>query len=259
MALELLTTVNVQEGLKELLDKAYSIRQNLNARVETPILEDGIKLFDTFLYSKTMNLYGGVNEDNRHRFKIDNAFDLNKIINADINFDSSIFIDEYTYLQSQGVEFIILHRNDIKEATAEYAIKTDKYEKIREQLNKGNYSPEEIEKAGGFKINEGLEPKKISTHDGWKELAVGKNKASYENYEEAFKFLKEKYVPKAQQNKCFPSGTGMVFFVYTDGDNYVAQPWSILNSSKGSCADGGGQFEDDGYFLKATTKSAAQY
>ncbi|MCK4784032.1 MAG: hypothetical protein KAV87_09795, partial [Desulfobacteraceae bacterium] len=255
MALELVTNVNVQEGLNELVDEAYSMRQNLDAIVETPVLEDGTELFSTFLDSKTMNLYGDVKQDSRHRFKIDHAFDLSKIINAGVNSDGSISIDEHTYKQSQGTEFIIISGKDIKGTTTEYAIRTDKYEKIREQLNKGRYEAKEIEKAGGFKINESLKPEEISTHDGWKELAVGKNNASEQDYEKASKFLEYEYLPKAQQNQCFPDGTGMNFLINAKENNYRVRSWYVRDSRDCSDADDRYDFDSSGHFLRLPDKS----
>ena len=69
-----------QEGLRKLGGDAYSMKQNLVAKVETPVLEEGRYLWFAFLASKTLNLYGDVNQDNRLRFKIDHAFDLSKIV-----------------------------------------------------------------------------------------------------------------------------------------------------------------------------------
>ena len=149
-------------------------------------------------------------------------------------------------------EFIIISRNNIKEATAEYAIRVDKYAEIRKQLNKGRYEAEELEKVGGFKINESLRPEEISAHDGWKELAVGKNNASDQDHEEASKFLDE-YILKAQQDKCFLDGTGMEFFVNTNENNKVRH-WFVFDSSDKSYAFGRGDFDDDGCFLKLAPK-----
>ena len=84
MTLDLLAEGNVQQGLKELVDSAYSMSDNLKARVETHILEDGTDLFDNWLDSKTLNLYGSKNKDKKYQFKIDNEFDLNNIIDKSI-------------------------------------------------------------------------------------------------------------------------------------------------------------------------------
>src|SRR3989338_2594271 len=106
MTLELLTGVNVQEGLREFGLSVNSMGQNMLARVETPVLEDGTNLWTRWLDSRTQNLYGGVNEDKRHRFKIDHTFDLGAIVNAAINSDGSISTDKPAYELSPATGFI---------------------------------------------------------------------------------------------------------------------------------------------------------
>ena len=76
MSLELVKFNTVQGGLREIGNLAYSMMQNLTARVETPVLEDGTDLWkNTWLDSKDINFCGCTNDDNRHRFKIDRGFD----------------------------------------------------------------------------------------------------------------------------------------------------------------------------------------
>jgi hypothetical protein len=249
MSLEVAKFNTVQEGLKELGDSAYSMRQNLEARL------DDQGLFSTWLDSKTIQLYGGVNEDNRHRFKIDHAFDLSAIINEDISSDGSIKINQGNYLQSQGTEFIIISKSELKEAEADYAIRADNCQSIREQLNNGNYKLQDLEKAGGFKINVHLTPGEAKSHNGWKELAAGKNKASSEDYASASELLC-KYIGEAKKEKCFPDGIGMGFFVETSVKSYKARPWYVFYSGNRSDADGRGYFDSIGRFLRVCKEVA---
>jgi hypothetical protein len=263
MVLELVQLKNMQRGLRELVELTYSVRQNLRARVETPVLEDGTDIrTGTWLDSKTLILYGSVNRDKRHRFKIDHAFDLSKIVNSAVNSDGSVSIDEETYTKSQGTEFIIIDKADVKGAEVDYAIRADKYNNIREQLNKGGYNAEDLEKAGGFKIKVGLTPDEIPTHDGWRELAVGKNNASEEDYIEASQFLKEKYLPQVKKETSkflkerhrSSDGTHMAFFVspYEKRceEGYKVRPWEVHFSDLGSNAYIKYDFATFGRFLK---------
>jgi hypothetical protein len=253
MELELAQFSNVQSGLKELLDKAYSMSDNFKARVDTPILPDGTNLWTTWLDSKTMQLYGGVNEDSRQRFKIDHSFGLTELVNASISSDGSIATDEKTYSQSQGTEFVVIPKSELKGAKADYAIRSDKYQSIREQLNKGNFKVEELEKAGAFKINVQLTAEEAKTHDGWLELAVGKNKASNDEYAQASTLL-NRYVPNSKGNNCFPDGTGMGFFVETGVKNYKARSWIVCSSDGGSSACLRFSFGGGGRFLRVRSK-----
>ena len=80
LPLQLLKFDEIIEGLRNFVqakEAPYSMRQNLEAMVETPVLEDGTDLWRrTQLDSKDMQLYGGKNEDDRYRFKIDSDCDL---------------------------------------------------------------------------------------------------------------------------------------------------------------------------------------
>ena len=254
MSLELLTNVrNVQEGLRKLENKAYSLRQNMQARVDTPVLENETNLWNTWLDSKTMNLYGGLNEDKRRRFKIDHDFDLSMIVDSDINSDGSIITAGETYMTSKGTEFIVIGRSDLKGADNDYAIRADKYESIREQLGKGDYKVSDLEEAGGFRINDSLTKEEVLRSDGWKELAVGKNNASEKEYEEASTFLEE-YVSKAEDNNCFRS-RGMGFYVGKEVDWFKVRPWYVGDSINWSSADDGSDFVSDGQFLRVRDSS----
>ena len=66
MALELLRKIGdknltLLRGLELLADSAFSVRQNMEQRVKTPIIEDGTELWQVWLDSKTMQIYGGCN------------------------------------------------------------------------------------------------------------------------------------------------------------------------------------------------------
>lgn len=254
--MDLLHFETVQQGLRELVDSAYSFRQNMDARIATPVLEDGTDLWADWLDSRTMNLYGGVNEDGRHRFKIDHEFDLSKIIDSQLNPDGSISLDEQTYTQSQGREFIIIPKSDIKDAKTDYAIRADKYESVKDQLSEG-IAEDALKESGGFKINIRLKPEEIPAHDRWLELAVGRNDAADSDYKSAAKFLENDYVPKARKRDCFPDGAGMGFFVQIDVQDYKVRPWCVGSSGNWSYADGRGDFGIDGRFLRVLDKSAA--
>ncbi|MFH1054083.1 MAG: hypothetical protein V1740_06715 [Candidatus Woesearchaeota archaeon] len=256
MVLDLLRDVNVLAGLRELVESAYFFRQNMNTRVDSPILHDGTDLWKTWLDSRTMCLYGGVNEDDRHCFKVDHGFDLSSIIDASVNPDGSFSVDEEVYLQSQGREFIIIGKSDVKDAEADYAIRVDKYQSVKGQLSEINRK--DLEKAGAFKIGVRLSPDEIAIHDGWLELAVGKNNATEQDYKESFQFLKDKYVPEAQKNNCFPDGVGMAFFVRTDVEDYKVRPWFVFNSNNRSYANGGDVFYDFGRFLRVLDQKGAE-
>jgi len=264
--LELLTeiegkSINAQQGLRVLGTDTYSFAQNLKTKVKTPVLEDGTNLWGTWLDSKTMQLYGGKSQeyDNRHVFKIDHDFDLSVIINSSINSNGSISIDETRYTPSQGKEFVIISESDLKGAEADYAVSAKDYESIKEQLARGEFKAEDLEKAGGFKINEWLAPEEVSTHAGWLELAVGKNNATEQDYAEASRFLKEDYVPKAESERCFRGdGKGLGFFVVTDEEDYAVRPWFVNNSDVRSYASGRGDFYYLGGFLRVLDEKSAE-
>lgn len=266
MPLELLRGVNVQGGLRELGNLAYSMGQNMLARVETPVLHDDINLLATMLDSKTLNHYGGVNEDNRNRFKVDHEFDLGAIVNAAVNSDGSIPTSQQAYEQSPATEFVIITQSDLKDANADYAIRANKYEAVKGQIGKGRYKAKDLEKAGGFKINQSSKPEEVIrhkaknvdeltledikyVHDGWLELAVGKSNATQEEYLEAAKLL-AKYVAKAQEQRRFRYSTDMGFFISIGVNDYEVQPWRVSDSGYGSGTYGRGRFNGIGQFLR---------
>ena len=227
-------------------NNAYTLSHNLQARLNTPVLQDNINLWRMWLDSRTMQLYGGVNEDNRYRFKIDHSFDLSAIVNANINYlDGSVIINQTTYSQSQGTEFIIISSKDLNGANKDYAMKTDKYGIIRSALNKSRQSRHKYDltaliRVGGFAINSDLDTEEIISteeeigkvtrvHDGWLELAVGKNNAKEEDYSKAEDLLK-RYVTEARKNECFVMGIGMRFFVGNYLKDYKVNSWCIEGS-----------------------------
>lgn len=189
-----------QSGFEELVDSAYSMREIMEARINNPVAKNKTNLWDTYLSSKTMILYGGFNEDGMPRFKIDHSFDLSKIINANLLDNCVISIDKETYLKSEGTEFIIMYGDS-------WAIRADKYASAKKILDSAWHKTCELaEKVGGFRIgplfNCGIEKDEVCKSDGWKEFAVGKNKATAEDYKKAGKLLK-KYVSEAKKRNGF--------------------------------------------------------
>ncbi len=249
MTLELGKYNTVQLGLAELLQQANSMQQNLQARVDTPVLEDNTNLWSTWLDSKTIQLYGGVNADQRHIFKIDHEFDLSKIVSASISSNGSVrFEDNSVYQKSEGTEFVIIPKKDLLGAEVDYVIRTDKYAALRAGLDQGNFSVEELAAAGAFKINCDLTPKEV-LNDGWKELAVGKTPFSETDYNPAIALL-QKYITKARENNCFTSGKGMGFYVRTDVNSSEARPWYVDNSNCRSNANDRDDFDNVARFLR---------
>ena len=229
---------NARIGLRELGELAYSIRQIMEARVDTPVIEKG-NGWQTLVDSKTMTFYGGVNEDGWNRFKIDHGADISSIVNLQGSSlpCGTLSIDEKTYMQSQGTEFIIIDMEKKKRFRSRgnyqgkrdlYAIKADEYGSIRDQLN-----------------------------EGWIELAVGKNNASKEDYIKAAEFLKEKFVPQAVNHNCFREDEGMGFGVTSNQDHFRVGHWCIYASEdKGKYFAGGwGGFFLGGRFLTEYSNS----
>jgi len=252
MTLELIKNHTVRDGYKQLLDKTYSMKQNLIARVETPILKDGTNIWeDTWLDSKD-TILSGSKKDGHNVFKIEHAFDLNTIINTP---SSVISINEEIYKKSQGKEFVIVPKANIKKAKADYAINSKDYKDIQEQLNKKKCKAIELKEAGGFKINEWLTPEEAGTHDGWLELAVGKNNASKADYSKASKFLKKKYIPKAIANNCFSDGKGKGFFIRIN-ENYKWRPFYVDASFNRSVAYSR-SFSSSGRLLRVRAEGVA--
>lgn len=268
MSLELLKDVNVQQGLKELGSEAYTFAQNMRTRVDTPVLDDGTDTWEIWLDSKTNNDYGGVNEDNRHRFRINQGSNLSTIISSQISSDGSIASDEKAYNTSEATEFIIIEQ-EILGTDTRYAIRADKYEDIREALNQARdsgeeYSVEDLVTQGGFQINTYLNHDEIIklsdgrsitdltneeidnlslddieyVHDGWLEHAVGESDRTDEDYLVAAQLL-GKYVKKADEEGCFrgEDKEGMYFAVNPSEDGYKVRPWYVDDSDDRSDAD----------------------
>lgn len=267
MPLELLVAKNLQEVSRGLGKSAYSMGKNMLARVRTPVLADDANLWNIRLDSITQNHYGSLNKDNRPRFKIDHEPDLGLIVNAAVNPDGSISTSQQAYEQSSATEFVIILWSDLNGATADYAIRADKYEAAREQIGKGRRKAEDLEKVGGFKINQWLKPEEVIrygaknaddltlrgikyVHEGWLELAVGKCNATKKEYLEAAKLL-AKYAAKAQEEGCFIDGTGgMGFFVNTDLRGYKVRLRFLGESGDLSYSDDRGIFQFiNGQFL----------
>ncbi len=202
----------VQQGLKALGNSACSMRQNLEQRIQNPVAAiSGIMSYSQHvwhsqLYSKTFMLCGGKNEDNRRRFKIDHTLPVHDVVAMVYGPDGSIPLDENRYIESQGTEFITIVETNIEGGLnpyqQSYAIRADKYDKIRELLNQGKCPKDALEEAGGFKIWQCLTPEEAAISDGWLELAVGKNRACEEEYAEASVLLTY-YVLKAKEDGCF--------------------------------------------------------
>ncbi len=205
---------------------------------------------------KTIQLYGGVNEDKRYRFKIDHNFDLSTIVDASVSSDGSISLHKDKYLKSEGTEFIIISYFYLKGAKSDYAVRADKYTAVREQLNKGELTAEALEKAGGFKINHSLTPGEAGTNDGWIELAVGKNRATAQDYASASGLL-QRYIAEAQERGCFGGG-GMGFYVETDSQDYKARSWFVSYSDGRSRALGRCNLSNFGRFLRVRQVKAAE-
>jgi len=271
MTLELLKDNTVQEGQKILGDDTFTFAQNLEAKLNTPILEDETDLWhDTWLDSRTMQLYGGISEkhDNRYRFKIDHEFDLSRIVDEDINNqNSSISLSPEDYYESKATEFIIIDQKNIRGASSHYAIRESKYSAIRQQLDARELTEEEVEKASGFKLNPWLKPEEIIkikdgieidnitsddieyVHEGWLELAAGKSNASEQEYLDAAKLL-ARYVSEAREQRCFRDGKGMGFYIKTEEDEFKMLPLCVYNSNIGSIVDDKNYFSYNGRFLR---------
>ena len=97
MPLKLADFETVYEGLSHLRDRAYSVRQNLDARKHSPNVTGTPGLWAVFLDSKTMQLSGSRNEDGRYRFKIDHDFDVSSLVNSPVNRNGSITINQEVF------------------------------------------------------------------------------------------------------------------------------------------------------------------
>lgn len=252
----LLTAVTIQGGLRSLGKTPPCMRDNLVARVRTPILEDGTDLWDTFLNCRDVNFHGHKNADKYYRFRTEHLFDIRRISNAEL-VNGAILYTRDAYLASKGTEFIILDYN--------HAIRADKYARIRDRLIQGGYSVGALED-GIFIINEEMSPEHVIKYDrsirpkelrwgdivyvhyGWLEHAVGKNRASRKEYLEAAKLLAN-YVLQAEKKGCFKK-EGMGYYVNTS-DVFVVRPWCLYYSKMFSSADAREGFHLGGRFLGA--------
>ena len=247
----------------------FTFAQNMDARIETPLLEDGTDLWARWLDSRTMQLYGGRSQkyDNRHVFKIDHELDLGIIISRKVESNGAISIDEKAYNSSAGTAFVVIKKEYIENAKCDFAIRADKYEKVKEQLTKG-MNADALMQAGGFKVNQNLMPDEVISYnksiaadnltfkdvsyanDGWLELAVGKNKAAEQDYQSAIVRL-AKYTNKAKEMNCFNyNGKGMGVYIHAENENFDVRPWCIGDFCYRSGADDRGNFGGGGLFLR---------
>ncbi len=271
----------VQEGLNILGNSAPSGRQNLEARVGNS------SLFGRWMDSKDISLYGGMNDDQRYRFKEDFSFNLPFIASADVNADGSVSIDNTRYTQSQGTEFILIGKEELTGTTDVYAISSKRYDIVKSVLNTvrssgQRFSVDKLVKAGGFKVNADLtvdEHIKLKDgrsvldlkkeditrlsledfeyiHAGWHEHFIGSNNVTPKQYLKGAK-LYVKYLQEANKNNCFPKGKGMGFFLETGVRDYKARSWCVVSSRHRSRADVRVLYSC-GHFLKVRDTVAAE-
>jgi hypothetical protein len=290
MPLELLKTDRMIDGLTQLMYSANSMGDNMRARIETPTLPDGTDLWSaTWLDSKDMAVYGGIVPDTgsrpqRTRFKIDQTFDLGRLVNAQIGSDGSIAINPQLYDQSTGTEFIVLAKNDVPGKTR-YAVRADKFEQVRKVLDergdargedsiyrRQGFSADDAKKLGAFALKEWLSPNEIIdynqrkrienlkmsdiryVHDGWLEHAKG---AFSDRDELKAAQLLARYVKKAAEKNCFPDGKGMGFFAQPDEQRYNIRPWCVYLSNGRSRAVDWNDL-DGGRFLRVGVVEGAR-
>lgn len=264
MTLGLYTAATILEGLVILDTSVFSTRGNMEARVVTPVLENGKDLWATCLDSKERIHYGGTNSDGRHRFKIEQAPDITRFLHTHFNEDGSIPTDERAYSTSSGTEFIIIPGSDIG-THADYAIGELMYSNLRAKHPRGPFTVRDIEEAGGFKINVFLDKDEViedngrkieelelfnihRVHGGWLELARHEKGTCTWQYFEAEKLLLV-YVREAEKQGCF-NVRGMAFFVDAHEKGYKMHPVHIDRASNGSAAYGITGFTNAGNFLK---------
>ncbi len=279
---EVLDYHSVKQGLSELKGNAPSGKQNLEARVNNPLL------FEIPLDSKDIRLYGGTNEDGRYRFKEDFSFNISLITGCQVRereMMGFLSIDSTTYTNSQGTEFVIIDKEEIEGSVNSYAISSQGYCKIRDALNSARnsgrkFNADELKKADGFKVDTYLtvdehvklirgrnileikkqEIEQLSLDDfqyihmGWLEHFTGHNNATPLQYLDGAK-LYIKYVQEAFKYNCFKDEKGMDFFadifLETRVKDLKIGLWSIqdqLSGSKAYCRD----IDDRGCFLKIT-------
>lgn len=122
-----------------------------------------------------------------------------------------------------------------------------------------------LEQAGLFQIGYRLKATVVPRHDLWKEMYVKKNKATKQDYREASIFLKDNYVPDAQERNCFIKAiikvkgqhnpVGMESAVVPK-DDYQIRPMFISSARGRSDVACKPSFINDGYLLKENKKIA---
>jgi len=291
MGLKLVRFDTIQEGLRELGDTAPTTRQNLEARAKTPTLADGTNIWEIPLDSRTMLLEGGFNEDGLPRFKIDHDFDIGAIVDAQISQDGSVSIDEATYLNSKGAEFIVIENerirsgayfviramvptqignvmaylleledslSDVFNKATNYVIQARDYPLVRTPLRKGKrISRGELEEAGGFKMDRLLKPKEVrngrndKVHKGWLALAIGENSPPQEDYSKALSLVAD-YLSEAKKQGCFFCPHGYnVGMGFLDGIPSSDKAWPL-------CISGSDPFKSRVMYRKLTKPEDAQ-
>lgn len=283
MRLELQDFGTKIDGLRALVNGTFTLRENMTARIKTPKkfdtnfeigevparYEDAIQLpfhernlWGAALESRTMHLYGGLNSDGRIIFKIDNKPNLANILEhrsykdrnygTDFANEQLIAIDRATYIRSRGTEYVVIRGEEIG-SDVDYAIKADRYSKVRIKLNKGDLTAVELSKAGGFKVNVKLTPREVKASDGWREYAFGDNITTLRKNELALKFLSA-YLRASNRYESSSNGgpLPLEFRVKTTGSRHIAWPVSLPEGNSHFYHDGR-YFESApscGFFLK---------
>ncbi|MBW2975815.1 hypothetical protein KY347_00045 [Candidatus Woesearchaeota archaeon] len=174
---------NIEEAYQSgsMADSADTLEEKIKAHELRPgarVLEDPEKseksVWENGLYTSTLLLQGM--RDNRHSFKVDHGATY-----------KSASIDPTIYDDSQGTEFIIIKKDELKGAESDYAIRADKYEDIKVQLcnargGESSYLVNDLEKAGGFKLNSWSSPEEIKKNDLWIEFFIRENNPPPEDY-----------------------------------------------------------------------------
>ena len=149
-----------------------------------------------------------------------------------------------------------------------YAIKAERYYEVEHELRNDELSHEELLQLGAFRINDALKPEDviqhakgkpvddltmddiIYVHQGWLEMAVGKNKATPEEYLDAAKLL-ARYVSEAEKRGVFREneiGTIMNLFVKSFVPGYTLCPWVISTVDDTRFTDGSKITSVDSFF-----------
>lgn len=294
----------VQKGIETIVNsgkEVFTISQNMRERLKhTSVLPhklyDKTDVWDNYLDSRSMVVYGRKNKDKRFRFKIDHDFNLKKIIGKDVRTDGAIDIRPYDFNNSKGTEFIIIKRDEIDGAGSDYAIRKDKYDRlVKTHTDFKNHSEmlsvQDLCNAGGCRINtdlmtggiiqlEGItgdpESEPIFVHDIWFALAAGINNYSKLVYDTEIIRLLADYISLAGKRGCFKSARehfygigdkgcdasiydakGMGVEIGDEFDDYKVQ--SLCLSSPTNRSDAGIKYFDfDGRFLRVLDKSRSR-